>query len=728
MLTFDKLPVALGAEHNASLEDTVDNVLASSHSVLNTTRRLSEIGLDGGTLILKHTNFGFHPPAAPGGDCEADSLGSAVGALRAQLEECRAVLRRVECERRFLRGRAAELQRGVAAAEGQRERLRAAAATAAREAREARRVAASERRRLREAETAAMAATEEQMRLRRCIRAVPFTPAEARAIVPDRRFEEAFRDKMDAIRFRRRYQRAKQLHQRRAESAERERMQAEDEGNDPIAYGGNVWNASSEVPIPAPLTPSTNLSSSYNGLSLSQLGSASYSAKDVLGVPFQLPFVHTTARDSYILTVMQKAPSSEALTRLRDGLIRICSRLKQGQDSGVRSMYSLMLECMRGGERSSGAFFTDPKKSFEIVVEKTQRVQRDLLYDLLELVNSAVIEIAECESSSIHKKVTTHNAGCSVYFPGVPDLRLADIEERLEAQRKRLALTASASTITSTTAGKTDSSQELLCTRAECRTLRQKALFTVKQLLSLHGAVYRTAEFVYAFYTPTEVEIQDPFKDLNILANEATLENPRFETKVAEAVEADVRQAGKIIECIMAVAKTSSSGTSKQRASIPTPRAAARSKQQHQHQQQQQQPQKQKQEPRYMARSPQSKKSYGGKVRASTEKLPETLPTPSKETPYFSRRFNYAKMEEFNDMTLGDIKQSQDNSPKHSIMQLNVTTPPRPSGAIVPHATFLPRTPSESQHSRVTMSTEKSSPQRKSSTLTKVNLPQFIGK
>ncbi|ORC90986.1 uncharacterized protein TM35_000074100 [Trypanosoma theileri] len=726
MLTFDKLPLALGSDHNEALEDTVDNVLANSHSVLTTTRRMSEAGLDSVGLVFKHTNFDFRPAATHGVEFEGDSFPGAVGALRAQLEECRAVLRRVESERRYLRARAAELQRGVAAAEGQRERLREAAATAAREAREARRAAAAGRRRLREAEAAAMTATEEQMRLRRYVRAAPFTPADARAIVPDRRFEEAFRDKMDAIRYKRRYQRAKLLHQQRAEAAERERMEAEDDADDT----SNGLNASSTVTLAAmPATPNTNLSSSFNGLSLSQLGSTSISTRELLGGSFQLPFVHTTPRDSYVLALIQKASSSEALTRLRDGIIRICSRLKQGQDHGMRSLYTLMLECMRVGDRLSGAFFTDPKKSFEIVVEKTQRTHRDLLYDLLELVNSAVIDVAEMESSSTKKKVTKHNAGCSVYFPGVPDLRLADIEERLETQRQKQNMEASICKNTSTTtAGKPNFPEELHCMRPECTSLRQKTLFTLEQLLCLHKAFYKTVDFVHSYYAPTDMGIEDTFKGLNIFATEATLENPRFETKVAEAVEADIQQADKITECIVTAAKTPSSGASKHKTSMSSSYPGPRSEQQQQQQQQQQHLHKLKEEPRQMFQTPKGKVNLRGKSRGHTSKLAKTPPIPSKEAPYFARRFIYAKTEDINDTTLVDTKQSQVNSPHQSITQLNVTEPERPSTSIVPHANTAPPRSSESQPARSSIPREMNSPLVKPKTLTKVNLPQFMGK
>ncbi|ESS69794.1 hypothetical protein TCDM_01522 [Trypanosoma cruzi Dm28c] len=66
------------------------------------------------------------------------------------------------------------------------------------------------------------------MRMRRFLRALPVEKENLLLLVPDRRFEEAFRDKMSAIKYKRRYDRARELHERRSEDVERKLMLMED--------------------------------------------------------------------------------------------------------------------------------------------------------------------------------------------------------------------------------------------------------------------------------------------------------------------------------------------------------------------------------------------------------------------------------------------------------------------------------------------------------------------
>ncbi|RNF18148.1 uncharacterized protein Tco025E_04606 [Trypanosoma conorhini] len=542
-MMFEKLPLAPYIDTSTVLQDTVENVLASSHSLLNTTRRLSDAGVNDASFLEDESFAGQLPRAAHRGSV-SESFGATIGIFQSQLEECRDVLRMVDSERRFYREKALEMQNTLGEESKEVKHLRLQIAESQRELRKAQRSAMGAQKKMREMEAALASATEEQMHLRRYLRAMPRDQEELLLLVPDRRFEEAFRDKMCAIKYKRLYNRARELHEQGSERMERSRMAMED----------NFLEKPTLEDLAASLG-STQLSESLMFLNMSSLAGASNSlsssqrlftggARELVKFPFQLPFTHVTPRDGYIKTQIQRSAYAEPLRRFREGFVRLTHLLKRTQDVGVRNMYAVMLESLRTGVAASSPILPDPMKAFEAAIEKVQGSHRDLLYELLELANSSVLMLVENEAQ-VNKKpsLSRRDVGCGEYLTTPLDMRIASLETRLETQRRK-----SASDVTGALLGNFQ-------VKTNYTEMRRKTKTTLQQLLTLHAALQQTVQAVQAHCLLNEAKPNDVFADLFIAASDAAVEDPRYETKVAEAVEADLQQAAQLGDSLLQAAK-----------------------------------------------------------------------------------------------------------------------------------------------------------------------------
>ncbi|EKG05772.1 hypothetical protein TCSYLVIO_003150 [Trypanosoma cruzi] len=541
-MIFDKLPLAPHLTADTALQDTVESVLASSHSLLNNARRLSDAGFNGPQSLGEELLVGREDRAASN-SAVSESFGLTVGAFHTKLEECRDLLRRVDSERRFFRERALEMQQALEEEGKERKHLRAQIAESQRELRKAQRQAREAQKKTRDMELALAAATEEQMRMRRFLRALPVEKENLLLLVPDRRFEEAFRDKMSAIKYKRRYDRARELHERRSEDVERKLMLMEDKfvetPQDELASSlSNIQHFNS-----ISLLSTSTLPRLSNSMSVSQLAPTG-AVRDFLHFQFQLPFSHVTAKDDYIDARIQRSVYKEPLRGLREGLFWLSHRLKRTQDVGLCNMYNVVLESLQGSGNSSAPVMFGPKKAFEVAMEKLQKSHRELLYQLVEVVNSSVTQLLENESRvTVKPTVSRRDVGCSVYSAPPMDVRMNSLEMRLDAQRRKSASFDAESSIAASHAW------------PKKREIHEKVKMTLQQLITLHDALHNTLQKVRAHCHLDETKPNDAFEELSLAATDVFVEDPRYETKVAEAVEADLQQITQLTDLVLQDAK-----------------------------------------------------------------------------------------------------------------------------------------------------------------------------
>ncbi|CAC9512552.1 conserved hypothetical protein [Leishmania infantum JPCM5] len=486
--------------------------------------------------------------------------------LRTQLENCRNLLRTVDCERRRLRSQCIYLQKEHELRRAEIQSMHRYSTESHQRSLTLERQIAEERQHRRRLQNEVDAQTQEVMRLRRVLRALPDNvlrslsprhPADGAAadlvltLAPDRRFEEAFRDKMNSIAYKRRYHQASAMHQAAREQVEMMMMEQQDplqiaarwpcvvEGvstvgatsTEPVVkreWQGCGSGASSLFKFPPQGIDELRQADAINATEAATLANSAL-MHSALEFPFQLPFTTATPKDAYIKFLMYHSAYAEPLTQLREHVLRLSSRLKTAQDAGLRALYSTFTQVLH---LLGSAPARAPWRSlYEREIEKMQRAHRDLLYAVIEQANMAATQIPELERAggaatalrelaggapqrrdvgcSAHELTTMEKYRASQLKEQLDHLKLHSLEAEAAAQKEK---------------------EEIAKQRS---TARQGTLQALQSLKALAKCVVGSVRA----HGAADGAVYDPFAQLFDPLTEEVLDDPRLATKTAEATD-----------------------------------------------------------------------------------------------------------------------------------------------------------------------------------------------
>ncbi|KPA83082.1 hypothetical protein ABB37_02796 [Leptomonas pyrrhocoris] len=531
-------------------------------------------------------------------NADENAMGCAVGrgasgdkeaVLRTELVHCRDLLRKVDGERRYARKQWLRLQAEQEQRRTAMEAMHRYSTASHQRSLTLEQHVAEERQRRRQLEEQLDTLTQELMQLRRVLRALPgdlvtsisspqspssssfpsttHSLSTAQLLVPDRRFEEAFRDKMNSIVYKRRYQRASALHQAASEQLEAFMMGQQDLQHVHLraAYGDEGRLVSAGAVVDAAGTASVGFGDDVtdppNGADSSSAASLASAVfwQSALDFPFQLPFSTATPQDALIKSLIYRSQFAEPLTQLREHTLRLSTRLKTTQDTALRTLYLTFNQALQNlGATPARA---QCRSLYERQMSKMQRAHRELLYGLIEQVNHATMEIPEAERRtgglcfSITARggdahgVQRRDAGCTAHESvSIEEYRSSQLKEQL-TKLKLQSLETAAATLKETEA-----------TAAQCTAARQEAVQALQSLKKLTACIIAS---VRAQKTADEV-VYDPLEDVTEPLTEDVLDDPRLVTKMTEATDLTltyVRQ--------LARNSSSSAATSRLQASSP---------------------------------------------------------------------------------------------------------------------------------------------------------------
>lgn len=486
------------------------------------------------------------------------------GTIRTELEHARELIRRLDSERRHYRKHALRQQQELQAARREQRLTQQRATESNRRAIQLETQLSTARHRNEEYECKLEDCTEELMKLRRFIRALP--PAFAKAhmtleegggkledigdalgLVPDRRFEEAFNDKMAVIALRRRYKQAKTRHQEMAQRLEALSMTCEDAPQYTVGrrrmsleVGGSLGPSSSS----SPTALFAGAEGDSYGTSLQLAGSSAMpgtfllQAQSVLEFPFQLPFSPATPQDAYLKSLIHHSAFAEPLMQAREGLLRLSTRLKTTQDNGLRALYAVLIDALRDmpSESTTRKYL---RHAFERQMEKQLHAQRELLFSLVAQVNEATRAIAEFEKGGggggasawrpggAAGRKQTRDVGCMAVDTSDRDYRLYQAEEQLRLQRLR------------TLEAESTSHKRADEAMAEVKRAHQSTLQAVAQLEALGRSVLAASRMrrLQQGDAKGAGELFDPLREVGFPLSEETLSDPRLPVKLSEATE-----------------------------------------------------------------------------------------------------------------------------------------------------------------------------------------------
>ncbi|KAG5496548.1 hypothetical protein JIQ42_03377 [Leishmania sp. Namibia] len=548
--------------------DMVDAAVATSSRALQHT--LSDVNSNA-AFAKAASHFRANGIRISFGDRDENALGTASPAaaessVRAQLEHCRSLLRKVDSERRHMRHQCICLQKEHELRRAEIQALHRYSTESHQRALALERQVAEESQRRRQLQDEVDAQTEEVMRLRRVLRALPAdvlrstspSPSTGGALtdavqtlVPDRRFEEAFRDKKNSIVYKRRYRRASAMHQAARELVETLMMEQQDPlqaaarwpyGDEGVPAAGatsaesvvqrerrgrgcgasSLFDSQSDG-VDEPL-PNTTI----NATAASTLV-ASALMQSALEFPFQLPFSTATPQDAHIRFLVYHSAYAEPLTQLREHVLRLSSRLKTAQDAGLRALYTIFTQVLH----LLGSAPTQAQWRFlyQRQMEKMQRAHRDLLYAVMEQANMAATQIPELEraggAGAVRRELAggapqRRDVGCSAHESTTMEAyRSSQLREQLaHLKLHSLELEAAAQ----------KAKEEM---SRQCSSAREGALQALQSLKALAKCVVSSVRVQGA----ADDAVYDPFAQLLDPLTADVLDDPRLGTKTAEATD-----------------------------------------------------------------------------------------------------------------------------------------------------------------------------------------------
>lgn len=496
----------------------------------------------------------------------AASPAAAESDLRIQLENCRNLLRTVDCERRRLRSQCIYLQKEHELRRAEVQLMHRYSTESHQRSLTLERQIAEERQNRRRLQDEVDARVQEVMRLRRVLRALPANvlrslgphhPADSAAadlvltLAPDRRFEEAFRDKMNSIVYKRRYRQASAMHQAAREQVEVMMMEQQDplqiatrfsyvgEGASTAgatsteSVGKREWQGCSSggFRLLESLPQGIDESRPAETINATATATSANSAPmhSALGFPFQLPFTTVTPKDAYIKFLVYHSAYAEPLTQLREYVLRLSSRLKTTQDAGLRALYATFTQVLHllGSAPAQAQW----RSLYEREIEKMQRAHRDLLYAVIEQANVAATQIPELERASgsatarrelIGGAPQRRDVGCSAHeLATMEKYRISQLKEQLD-HLKLHSLEAEAAA---------EKEKEEMA--RQCSTARQGTLQALQSLKALAKCVVWSVRA----HGVADGAVYDPFAQLFDPLTEEVLDDPRLVTKAAEATD-----------------------------------------------------------------------------------------------------------------------------------------------------------------------------------------------
>lgn len=496
--------------------------LNNSSSLMNLKEQMSPMDMD--KLLASPNGEVFQPEpwVSPTDSPEA--------AFRMQVQSYRDILRRVDGERRHLRRHCLRLMKEQDQTRGDIGTLQRYSTDSHQRAGNLERQLAAERQRRRVLEDKLDSETQEVMRLRRFIRSLPsdllpdkseFAPEDGVAsIVPDRRFEEAFKDKMSRIVYKRRYRKASDLHRKVSEQLETLQMEQED------AEGSTVTVTTTDTAMLMALRESSTPGDDFLGSS----GSTAFSmSNSILEFPFQLPFSTATPEDAHVKSLIYHSKYAEPLTHARDHLLRLTSRLKVNQDSCLRFLYTLYLKTVKHLSTNAAGQL---QPLFERNIEKLQRSHRDLLFGVVEHVNNFVTGVCSIEkgerqisgrgTGGVGRAITRRDVGCSASMSTtMEEYRSNQLKDQLVQMKVRASEVALANQ---------QSLQEAVLQRSTAQKVALASLNGLKQVSDAMTEVVQGSP-LYSVISGS------PFDGIDLSLTSDVLEDPRLPTKVGEAVD-----------------------------------------------------------------------------------------------------------------------------------------------------------------------------------------------
>lgn len=357
----------------------------------------------------------------------------------------------------------------------------------------------------------------------------------ARSVVPDRRFEETFNDKVSIIRLEKKVRQHFNNRELTMQALERNAMEAEDARSmlanelgviDRVAVKDEEASSSSSSRGRARASSLVSFESVKRHTGARGIGSLPYHEKLDLRAP----------QDGFVDAKVQSSAFQSQLTTLREALYKLASDLKEGNDKTLGSLFYIFEDSSKRGR----GLLANPKEDFEKEIRENIVGLRMKLHSMVQAISKNFVDLINAEKPVrlrwAFESRSSVDFSCQVEVPPPEDPRIEQLREQLNFVNGR-----------STQLRKEFTTKlnqmELLKDKAEVNTQ-----FIQQKLFQLHDGMYQALHAVYRHRFHWVNRFTNSFQGVDRTAKKSTALEVNFNIKLGQAVDEDLHYLRKLAD------------------------------------------------------------------------------------------------------------------------------------------------------------------------------------
>jgi hypothetical protein len=356
----------------------------------------------------------------------------------------------------------------------------------------------------------------------------------SRSVVPDRRFEETFNDKVSIIRLEKKVRQHFNNRELTMQALERNAMEAEDARS----MLANELGVIDKVAVKDDDESSSSVRGRPRASSLVSFESVKRhtGARGTGSLPYREKLDLRTAQDGFVEAKVQSSAFQAHLTPLRDALYKIAADLKDTNDKTLGSLFYIFEDSSKRGR----GLLANPKEDFEKEIRENIVGLRMKLHSMVQAISKNFVDLINAEKPVRLKWAFESRSSvdftCQVEVPPPEDPRIEQLREQLNFVNGR-----------STQLRKEFTTKlnhmELLKDKAEVNTQ-----YIQQKLFQLHDGMYQALHAIYRHRFHWVNRFTNSFQGIDRTAKKSTALEVNFNVKLGQAVDDDLHYLRKLAD------------------------------------------------------------------------------------------------------------------------------------------------------------------------------------
>lgn len=348
----------------------------------------------------------------------------------------------------------------------------------------------------------------------------------ARSVVPDRRFEETFHDKVSIIRLEKKVRQHFNKRELTMQALETNAMEAEDARS----MLANELGVIDKVIVKEEDDSTSTARGRPRASSLVSFESVKRhtGSRGVGSLPYREKLDLRTPQDGFVEAKVKSSAFEAQLTPLRDALYKLAGELKESNDKTLGSLFYIFEDSSKRGR----GLLANPKEDFEKEIRENIVSVRMKLHSMVQTISKNFVDLINAEKPIrlrwAYESRSSVDFSCQVEVPPPEDPRIEQLREQLNFVNGR-----------STQLRKEFTTKlnhmELLKDKAEVNTQ-----YIQQKLFQLHDGMYQALHAIYRHRYHWVNRFTNSFQGIDRTAKKSTALEVNFNVKLGQAVDEDL--------------------------------------------------------------------------------------------------------------------------------------------------------------------------------------------